>query len=102
METETPVCQTGKTGREAGARAAKKQPPQPEPSRNGWFRRRPVPVFILIIVVLFLLFYILSAFSSLIPMLGSGLANAISGTSYASADSDLLGRTRTIPLWKMT
>ena len=49
------------------------------------------PVFILIIVVLFLLFYILSAFSSLIPMLGSGLANAISGTSYASADSDLLG-----------
>ena len=24
-------------------------------------------------------------------MLGSGLANAISGTSYASADSDLLG-----------
>lgn len=47
------------------------------------------PVFILIIVVLFLLFYILSAFSSLIPMLGSGLANAISGTSYASTDSDL-------------
>ena len=75
-----------------GARAAKKTA-----ATAGTITKRAVqaaarhPVFILIIVVLFLLFYILSAFSSLIPMLGSGLANAISGTSYASADSDLLG-----------
>ncbi|WP_074925933.1 C40 family peptidase [Enterocloster clostridioformis] len=72
-----------------GARAAKKT--------AGTITKRAVqaaarhPAFILIIVVLFLLFYALSAFSSLIPMLGSGLVNAISGTSYASADSDLLG-----------
>jgi len=75
-----------------GTRAAKKTT-----ATAGTFTKRAVqaaarhPVFILIIVVLFLLFYALSAFSSLIPMLGSGLVNAISGTSYASADSDLLG-----------
>lgn len=75
-----------------GSRAAKKTT-----ATAGTFTKRAVqaaarhPVFILIIVVLFLLFYALSAFSSLIPMLGSGLVNAISGTSYASADSDLLG-----------
>jgi len=75
-----------------GTRAAKKTT-----ATAGIFTKRAVqaaarhPVFILIIVVLFLLFYALSAFSSLIPMLGSGLVNAVSGTSYASADSDLLG-----------
>ena len=75
-----------------GARAAKKTA-----ATAGTITKRAVqaaarhPAFILIIVVLFLLFYALSAFSSLIPMLGSGLVNAISGTSYASADSDLLG-----------
>lgn len=75
-----------------GTRAAKKTT-----ATAGTFTKRAVqaaarhPVFILIIVVLFLLFYALSAFSSLIPMLGSGLVNAISGTSYASADSDILG-----------
>ncbi|MBU3876844.1 C40 family peptidase [Faecalicatena sp. AGMB00832] len=75
-----------------GTRAAKKTT-----ATAGTFTKRAVqavarhPVFILIILVLFLLFYALSAFSSLIPMLGSGLVNAISGTSYASADSDLLG-----------
>ena len=93
METETPVCQTGKTGRKAGGHRRRRK----TAATAGTITKRAVqaaarhPVFILIIVVLFLLFYILSAFSSLIPMLGSGLANAISGTSYASTDSDLLG-----------
>ena len=32
-----------------------------------------------------------SAVSSIFPTLGSGLANALSGTSYASEDTDLLG-----------
>ena len=31
------------------------------------------------------------AVSSIFPTLGSGLANALSGTSYASEDTDLLG-----------
>ena len=33
----------------------------------------------------------MSAVSSIFPTLGSGLANALSGTSYASEDTDLLG-----------
>ena len=91
METETPVCQTGKTGREAGARAAKKTAASrnhhetvvqggPPPCIYPDYRGAVPAVFISC-----------RRFSSLIPMLGSGLANAISGTSYASADSDLLG-----------
>ena len=35
--------------------------------------------------------YPVGVFLPLSPCCGSGLANAISGTSYASADSDLLG-----------
>ena len=38
-----------------------------------------------------LLCFLVSAVSSIFPTLGSGLANALSGTSYASEDTDLLG-----------
>lgn len=49
------------------------------------------PAGTLLVVLLFLLFYILSAVTSVFPTIGSGLANAVSGTSYASKDADLLG-----------
>ena len=49
------------------------------------------PVAVLVLVLLLLVCYILSAVSSIFPTLGSGLANAVSGTSYASEDADLLG-----------
>ena len=40
-------------------------------------------VAVLVLVLLLLVCYILSAVSSIFPTLGSGLANAVSGTSYA-------------------
>ena len=49
------------------------------------------PVAVLVLVVLLLLCYLVTAISSIFPTLGSGLANAVSGTSYASEDADLLG-----------
>ncbi|MCI2997180.1 NlpC/P60 family protein [[Clostridium] innocuum] len=49
------------------------------------------PVAVLVLVLLLLVCYLLSAVSSIFPTLGSGLANAVSGTSYASEDADLLG-----------
>ena len=49
------------------------------------------PVAVLVLIVLFLLCYLVAAISSIFPTLGSGLANAVSGTSYASEDTDLLG-----------
>ena len=53
--------------------------------------RHPVAVLVLVLLLLLLVCYILSAVSSIFPTLGSGLANAVSGTSYASEDADLLG-----------
>ena len=49
------------------------------------------PVAVLVLIVLLLLCYLVAAISSIFPTLGSGLANAVSGTSYASEDTDLLG-----------
>ena len=49
------------------------------------------PVAVLILLLLLLLCFLVSAVSSIFPTLGSGLANALSGTSYASEDTDLLG-----------
>ena len=42
-------------------------------------------------LLLLLLCFLVSAVSSIFPTLGSGLANAVSGTSYASENTDLLG-----------
>ena len=44
-----------------------------------------------VLLLLLLLCFLVSAVSSIFPTLGSGLANALSGTSYASEDTDLLG-----------
>ena len=49
------------------------------------------PVTVLVLLLLFLLCFLVSAVSSIFPTLGSGLANALSGTSYASEDTNLLG-----------
>ena len=49
------------------------------------------PVAVLVLLLLLLLCFLVSAVSSIFPTLGSGLANALSGTSYASEDMDLLG-----------
>ena len=49
------------------------------------------PVAVLVLILLLLLCFLVSAVSSIFPTLGSGLANALSGTSYASEDTDLLG-----------
>ncbi|RGE65281.1 C40 family peptidase [Anaerotruncus colihominis] len=49
------------------------------------------PVAALVLLLLLLLCFLVSAVSSIFPTLGSGLANAVSGTSYASEDADLLG-----------
>ena len=49
------------------------------------------PVAVLVLLLLLLLCFLVSAVSSIFPTLGSGLANALSGTSYASEDTDLLG-----------
>ena len=46
---------------------------------------------VLVLLLLLLLCFLVSAVSSIFPTLGSGLANALSGTSYASEDTDLLG-----------
>lgn len=49
------------------------------------------PVAVLVLLLLLLLCFLVSAVSSIFPTLGSGLANVLSGTSYASEDTDLLG-----------
>ena len=49
------------------------------------------PVAVLVLLLLLLLCFLVSAVNSIFPTLGSGLANALSGTSYASEDTDLLG-----------
>ena len=49
------------------------------------------PVAVLVLLLLLLLCFLVSAVSSIFPTLGSGLASALSGTSYASEDTDLLG-----------
>ncbi len=51
----------------------------------------PSSVAVLVLLLLLLLCFLVSAVSSIFPTLGSGLANALSGTSYASEDTDLLG-----------
>jgi len=48
-------------------------------------------VAVLVLLLLLLLCFLVSAVSSIFPTLGSGLANALSGTSYASEGTDLLG-----------
>ena len=75
-----------------GAKAAKKTA-----AASGTATRRAAqfvtrhPVAVLVLLLLLLLCFLVSAVSSIFPTLGSGLANALSGTSYASEDTDLLG-----------
>ena len=81
-----------KAAAKQGAKAAKKTA-----AASGTATRRAAqfvtrhPVAVLILLLLLLLCFLVSAVSSIFPTLGSGLANALSGTSYASEDTDLLG-----------
>ena len=81
-----------KTASKQGAKAAKKTA-----AASGTATRRAAqfvtrhPVAVLVLLLLLLLCFLVSAVSSIFPTLGSGLANALSGTSYASEDTDLLG-----------
>ncbi len=91
-KTETPVfqrskggCKTGRKGRkENRCRFGNCDPAGGavcDPSSRGGAG----------LLLLLLLCFLVSAVSSIFPTLGSGLANALSGTSYASEDTDLLG-----------
>ena len=81
-----------KTAAKQSAKAAKKTA-----AASGTATRRAAqfvtrhPVAVLVLLLLLLLCFLVSAVSSIFPTLGSGLANALSGTSYASEDTDLLG-----------
>ena len=81
-----------KAAAKQGAKAAKKTA-----AASGTATRRAAqfvtrhPVAVLALLLLLLLCFLVSAVSSIFPTLGSGLANALSGTSYASEDTDLLG-----------
>ena len=81
-----------KAAAKQGAKAAKKTA-----AASGTATRRAAqfvtrhPVAVLVLLLLLLLCFLVSAVSSIFPTLGSGLANALSGTSYASEDMDLLG-----------
>ena len=81
-----------KAAAKQGAKAARKTA-----AASGTATRRAAqfvtrhPVAVLILLLLLLLCFLVSAVSSIFPTLGSGLANALSGTSYASEDTDLLG-----------
>lgn len=81
-----------KAAAKQGAKAARKTA-----AASGTATRRAAqfvtrhPVAVLVLLLLLLLCFLVSAVSSIFPTLGSGLANALSGTSYASEDTDLLG-----------
>ena len=81
-----------KAAAKQGAKAAKKTA-----AASGTATRRAAqfvtrhPVAVLVLLLLLLLCFLVSAVSSIFPTLGSGLASALSGTSYASEDTDLLG-----------
>ena len=76
-----------KAAAKQGAKAAKKTA-----AASGTATRRAAqfvtrhPVAVLVLLLLLLLCFLVSAVSSIFPTLGSGLANALSGTSYASED----------------
>lgn len=58
--------------------------------RAGQFAARH-PAGILILLLLFLVFAVIASATSLFTTVGGGVSNAVSGTSYASEDDDLLG-----------
>ncbi len=49
------------------------------------------PAGVLFLLLLFLVFAVIASASSLFTTVGGGISNAVSGTSYASEDDDLLG-----------
>lgn len=58
--------------------------------RAGQFAARH-PVGGLLLLLLFVVFAVFASASSLFTTIGGGISNAVSGTSYASEDDDLLG-----------
>ena len=58
--------------------------------RAGRFAARH-PAGVLILLLLFLVFAVVASATSLFTTVGGGISNAVSGTSYASEDDDLLG-----------
>ena len=83
-EAKAAAKQSAKAAKKAAAstgRAAK---------RAGQFAARH-PAGILLLLLLFLVFAVVASATSLFTTVGGGLSNAVSGTSYASEDDDLLG-----------
>lgn len=58
--------------------------------RAGQFAARH-PAGVLLLLLLFLVFAVVASATSLFTTVGGGISNAVSGTSYASEDDDLLG-----------
>ena len=58
--------------------------------RAGQFAARH-PAGVLLLLLLFVVFAVFASASSLFTTIGGGISNAVSGTSYASEDDDLLG-----------
>ena len=82
-EAKAAAKQSAKTAKKAAASTGSAA------KRAGQFAaRHPVGVLLLL---LFLVFAVIASATSLFTTVGGGLSNAVSGTSYASEDDDLLG-----------
>ena len=93
METETEVCQRS----QSGGKAERKRPQRKRAASTGSAAKRAGqfaarhPAGVLLLLLLFLVFAVVASATSLFTTVGGGLSNAVSGTSYASEDDDLLG-----------
>ena len=81
-----------KTAAKQSAKAAKKAAASTGSAakRAGQFAARH-PVGVLLLLLLLLIFAVVASATSLFTTIGGGISNAVSGTSYASEDDDLLG-----------
>ena len=83
-EAKAAVKQSAKAAKKAAASTGSAA------KRAGQFAARH-PAGVLLLLLLFLVFAVVASATSLFTTVGGGLSNAVSGTSYASEDDDLLG-----------
>ena len=83
-EAKTTAKQSAKAAKKAAASTGSAA------KRAGQFAARH-PVGVLFLLLLFLVFAMIASATSLFTTVGGGISNAVSGTSYASEDDDLLG-----------
>ena len=83
-EAKAAAKQSAKTAKRAAASTGSAA------KRAGQFAARH-PAGVLLLLLLFVLFAVFASASSLFTTIGGGISNAVSGTSYASEDDDLLG-----------